>query len=103
MNTIEPPNDSIKLEIRRPSGGWRRIFTTEYVEELRPYAEVIAMIDNKSPRDYTLYIHEADAVYRSKQGKTCWEIESEDPTIKDLQQQIKLIRKLKGINHENTR
>ena len=95
--------EKVDFSISRPNGGWRRIFTTEYIQEIRPVAETLAMMDKKPTKDYSLYLHEADAIYRVKQGEVSWILDEEDPQIRDLQQQIRLIRKLKGTQNENTR
>jgi len=82
--------------IVQPDGGWRRVFTQDYIQEIRPVAETLAMIDKHPTRDYALYLHEADAIYRFRVGEASWIQDSEDPVINDLLQQIKLIKRLKG-------
>lgn len=95
--------ESVDFCVSRPDGGWRRVFTLDYVQEIRPVAETLAMMDKRPTRDYGLYLHEADAIYRFKQGEVSWVRDDEDPIINDLLQQIKMIKKLKGTKNENIR
>lgn len=88
--------ENVTFEVCRPDGGWRRVFTQGYIQEIRPVAETLAMMDKRPLRDYALYLHEADAIYRFRQGEVCWMQDDEDPVINDLLEQIKMIKKLKG-------
>jgi len=52
------------FEIIIPAGGWRRVFPLEYIKEIRPIAEILAVMSGVEISDYLSFLQEADAVYK---------------------------------------
>lgn len=109
---IEPPESRAKIvyEISEPDGGWRRVFSDEDKQKLRPIAETLAMLDGNaffgiSPDHYEGYLTEADAVYRSNGGDDGWargaswlqdiRMIQEDATLKDAHDKLQVLLSLK--------
>ena len=61
-----PLTRSTSYSIIIPSGGWRRHFPVEYIKQIRPVAETLAMMNHDSPKSYEAYLQEADAVLRNE-------------------------------------
>ena len=115
---IDPPSQHAKIvyEIEEPDGGWRRVFTDEDKQKLRPIAETLAMMDGNAffgidPDHYESYLTEADAVYRSNGGDDGWASTAswiqdirtiqEDPTLKDAYDKLQVLLTLKRKENGN--
>lgn len=68
-------------EIREPQDGWKRTFTQEEKDKLRPIAETLAMLDGNAffgansgaeQEWYEQYLPEAHALYESNGGDNGW-------------------------------
>lgn len=109
---IDPPESRAKIvyEIEEPDGGWRRVFTDEDKQKLRPIAETLAMLDGNAffginADHYEAYLTEADAVYRSNGGDDGWargaswiqelRMIQEDPTLRDAYDKLQVLLELK--------
>lgn len=78
---IDTDNAQMKYtyEVCRPDGGWKRHFTEQEIERIRPIAEVLCSLDGNSfwNDSYVQYLPEADALYRANPGAYCWHKEAE--------------------------
>jgi hypothetical protein len=96
------PVREANYKLRIPPGGWRRKFPKKYVEQIRPIAETLSVLDGAEVDDWVSYLQEADAVYRLRPDqKNMWswiqqqqEIE-EDPTMRDLWEKLQVLKALK--------
>ena len=98
---LNPGRQSI-FEIVIPAGGWRRVFPQEYIKDLRPIAETLAVMSGVAVSDYLAFLQEADAVYRlhlDQPDEFCWIKENramqEDPTCKELWNKLQVLLALK--------
>lgn len=105
----EPAKMTYTIEC--PDGGWRRVFSDQDKEKLRPIAETLAMLDGNAffgiggTDFYESYLPEADAVYRSNGGDDGWASEASwvktnrilknDPVCKELWEKLQVMIKLK--------
>lgn len=106
VDTISPEVNVIRYDVHRPDGGWRRIFTEEYIRIIRPIAETLAMMDKEVvSRSWENYLQEADAIYRNNGGDTGWASQCswiareksmmEDPSCRDLWNKLQLVLTIK--------
>lgn len=98
----EPLTRSQVYTVLVPAGGWRRIFPKEYVNELRPIAETLALMHHRPPSEYQSYLQEADAVYRNEvatYSELSWikqkRIMNEDPRCQELWNKLQMLIALK--------
>jgi len=98
---LDPGRQAI-FEIIVPAGGWRRVFPQEYIQEIRPIAETLAIMAGVTIGDYQSFLQEADAVYRLHEDQPdefSW-IErnrrmQEDPVCRELWNKLQVLLALK--------
>lgn len=106
IESVDASDDAAVYEIRRPDGGWKRVFTPEDIEKLRPIAETIALMDgNGFEEAWQHYLPGADAVYRNNGGDTGWagncswikktQAIKSDPTCRDLWDKLQILLAIK--------
>ena len=85
-----------------PNGGWRRHFPVEYIKQIRPVAETLAMMNHDSPRAYEAYLQEADAVLRNEKvynDEPSWikqyRMMQEDTVMSELWNKLQMLTALK--------
>ena len=85
------PGHHAMYGLKRPPGGWRRLFPAEYAEKIRPIAETLSILDGADVFDWRSYLQEADAVFRlhpDQENEWCWihrqNFVNRQPTTKDL-------------------
>lgn len=96
------------FEIIVPAGGWRRVFPQEYIKEIRPIAETLAVMAGVEISDYPSFLQEADAVYKlhlDQPDEFSW-IErnrqmQEDPQCQELWNKLQVLLALKGKENGN--
>jgi hypothetical protein len=86
-----------------PTGGWRRIFPKDYIRQVRPIAETLALMNHDSPLNYESYLQEADAVLRNE---TIYDVApswirqhkamQEDPVMTELWNKLQVLLALKN-------
>ena len=91
-----------------PTGGWRRIFPKDYIKQVTPIAETLALMNHDSPLNYESYLQEADAVLRNE---TAYKIEpswirqhkamQEDPVMTELWNKLQMLTALKEDKNGN--
>lgn len=91
------------FEIIVPPGGWRRVFPQEYIKEIRPIAETLAVMAGVAVTDYLSFLQEADAVYRLREewdNDFSWIEQNqqmqEDPQCRELWNKLQVLLALKG-------
>ena len=104
---LDPGRQSI-FSITVPSGGWRRVFPQEYIIEIKPIAETLAVIAGVAIGDYESFLQEADAVYRlymEQPDEFCWIKRNrqmqEDPQCRELWNKLQVLIALKGKENGN--
>ena len=76
-------------QIDRPDGGWKRHFSDQEIDLLRPIAEVLCALDGNSfaAESYMQYLPEADALYRDNPVAYSWhweaKIRESNPAVQD--------------------
>jgi len=91
-----------------PAGGWRRVFSKDYIRQVGPIAETLALMNHDSPLNYESYLQEADAVLRNE---TVYKIEpswirqhkdmQEDPVMAELWNKLQMLLALKEDENGN--
>jgi hypothetical protein len=96
------------FEIIVPAGGWRRVFPQEYIKEIQPIAETLAVMSGVAISDYESFLQEADAVYRlhlDQPDEFSWikrnQQMQEDPQCKELWNKLQVLLALKGKENGN--
>jgi hypothetical protein len=91
-----------------PNGGWRRHFPVEYIKQIRPVAETLAMMNHDSPHTYEAYLQEADAVLRNENVynvEPSWiqqyKAMQEDPVMAELWNKLQMLLALKEDENGN--
>jgi L-rhamnose mutarotase len=102
------PGRQAIFEIVIPPGGWRRVFSQEYIKQIRPIAETLAVMDGVTISDYQSFLQEADAVYRlhmDQPDEFSWVAQnrkmSEDPVCRELWNKLQVLLALKGKENGN--
>lgn len=105
---LNPGRQAI-FEIIVPAGGWRRVFPQEYIKEIRPIAETLAVIAGVTIGDYQSFLQEADAVYRlhlDQPDEFSWirqnQLMQEDPVCRELWNKLQVLLALKEKKNGNT-
>ena len=95
------------FEIIIPPGGWRRVFPQEYIKEIRPIAETLAVMSGVEISDYESFLQEADAVYRLHKDQPyefSWILQNqhmqEDPQCRELWNKLQVLLALKDGNEK---
>ena len=90
------------FEIVVPPGGWRRVFPQEYIKEIQPIAETLAVMAGVEVSDYQSFLQEADAVYRlhlDQPNEFSWIEQNrrmqEDPQCRELWNKLQVLLALK--------
>jgi hypothetical protein len=85
-----------------PNGGWRRHFPKDYIQQIKPIAETLAMMNHDSPKAYESYLQEADAVLRNEtvyNDEPSWiqqhKLMQKDPTTHELWNKLQMLLVLK--------
>ena len=104
----EPLPRSYTYTTTIPAGGWRRNFPADYIRQIRPIAETLAMMNHDSPRSYEAYLQEADAVLRKErvhQDMPSWieqyRLMQEDTVMAELWNKLQMLLALKEDKNEN--
>jgi hypothetical protein len=91
-----------------PAGGWRRVFPGQYIRQIRPIAETLALMNHDSPRAYEAYLQEADAVLRNErvhEDMPSWikqyRMMQEDPVMAELWNKLQMLIALKEDKNGN--
>jgi hypothetical protein len=91
-----------------PAGGWRRVFPAQYVRQIKPIAETLALMNHDSPRAYEAYLQEADAVLRNERVSDelpSWirqyRMMQEDPVMSELWNKLQMLLALKEDENGN--
>jgi hypothetical protein len=91
-----------------PAGGWRRNFPAEYIRQIRPIAETLAMMNHDSPKSYKAYLQEADAVLRNErvhEDMPSWikqyRLMQEDTVMAELWNKLQMLLALKEDKNGN--
>lgn len=90
------------FEVIVPPGGWRRVFPQEYIKEIRPIAETLAVMAGVTVTDYPAFLQEADAVYKLREewdNDFSWVEQrrqmQEDPQCSELWNKLQMLLALK--------
>lgn len=85
-----------------PAGGWRRVFPAQYIKQIKPIAETLALMNHDSPTAYEAYLQEADAVLRNERvgiELPSWikqyKVMQEDPVMSELWNKLQVLIALK--------
>jgi len=96
------------FEIIIPPGGWRRVFSQEYIKEIRPIAETLAVMAGVNIGDYQSFLQEADAVYQlhtDQPDEFSWirqnRIMQEDLVCRELWNKLQMLLALKEDKNGN--
>lgn len=91
-----------------PNGGWRRHFPAQYIRQIKPIAETLALMNHDSPRAYEAYLQEADAVLRNErvsEEMPSWikqyRMMQEDPVMSELWNKLQMLIALKEEENGN--
>ena len=91
-----------------PSGGWRRVFPAQYIKQIKPIAETLALMNHDSPTAYEAYLQEADAVLRNERvgiELPSWikqyKMMQEDPVMAELWNKLQVLLALKEEENGN--
>jgi hypothetical protein len=91
-----------------PAGGWRRVFPAQYIRQIKPIAETLALMNHDSPKAYEAYLQEADAVLRNErvhEDMPSWikqyRIMQEDPVMAELWNKLQMLLALKDDENGN--
>ncbi len=102
------PGRQAIFEITIPPGGWRRVFPQEYIKEIRPIAETLAVMSGVAVSDYQSFLQEADAVYRLHKDQPyefSWILRNqqmqEDPQCQELWNKLQMLLALKEDENGN--
>ena len=97
-----PLTRSRAFTILVPEGGWRRHFPAQYIRQIRPIAETLALMNHDSPKAYEAYLQEADAVLRNErvsEDMPSWirqyRLMQEDPVMAELWNKLQMLLALK--------
>lgn len=108
LHLDEPLTRSQTYTVLIPTGGWRRVFTQQYIREIQPIAETLALMHHRPPSDYESYLQEADAVYRNEvatNSELSWirqrRIMQEDPVCQELWNKLQMLLALKEDKNGN--
>jgi hypothetical protein len=103
-----PLTRSRAFTILVPAGGWRRVFPAQYIRQIRPIAETLALMNHDSPKAYEAYLQEADAVLRNdrvSEEMPSWIqqycIMHEDPVMAELWNKLQMLIALKEDENGN--
>jgi hypothetical protein len=96
------------FELIVPPGGWRRVFPQEYIQEIRPIAETLAVMAGVEVSDYQSFLQEADAVYKlhlDQPDEFSWIRRNrqmqEDPVCSELWNKLQVLLALKEKKNGN--
>jgi len=96
------------FEITVPAGGWRRVFPRDYIKEIKPIAETLAVMSGVEISDYESFLQEADAVYQlhlDQPDEFSWIQQNkqmqEDPVCQELWNKLQVLLALKGKENGN--
>ena len=91
-----------------PAGGWRRVFPAQYIRQIKPIAETLAVMSGVAISDYQSFLQEADAVYKLHQDQPdefSWikrnQLMQEDPRCRELWNKLQVLLALKGKENGN--
>lgn len=91
-----------------PAGGWRRVFPAQYIRQIKPIAETLALMNHDSPTAYEAYLQEADAVLRNERvhgDMPSWirqyRMMQEDPVMAELWNKLQMLIALKEDENGN--
>lgn len=97
-----PLTRSRAFTILVPNGGWRRVFPAQYIRQIKPIAETLALMNHDSPKAYESYLQEADAVLRNdrvSEEMPSWikqyRVMQEDPVMAELWNKLQMLLALK--------
>jgi hypothetical protein len=97
-----PLTRSRAFTITVPNGGWRRHFPAQYIRQIKPIAETLALMNHDSPKAYEAYLQEADAVLRNErvhEDLPSWikqyRMMQEDPVMSELWNKLQMLIALK--------
>ena len=103
-----PVTRSRAFTIIIPTGGWRRVFPAQYIRQIKPIAETLALMNHDSPRAYKSYLQEADAVLRNErvhEDMPSWlrqhGMMQEDPVMAELWNKLQVLLALKEDENGN--
>ena len=103
-----PLTRSRAFTILVPEGGWRRHFPSDYIRQIRPIAETLALMNHDSPKAYEAYLQEADAVLRNERvykDMPSWiaqyRMMQEDPVMAELWNKLQVLLALKEEENGN--
>lgn len=103
-----PLTRSRAFTILVPAGGWRRVFPAQYIKQIKPIAETLALMNHDSPTAYEAYLQEADAVLRNERvgiELPSWikqyKMMQEDPVMAELWNKLQVLIALKEEENGN--
>ena len=102
------PGRQAIFEVVVPAGGWRRVFPQDYIKEIKPIAETLAVMAGVTIGDYQSFLQEADAVYKlhlDQPDEFSWiqrnQWMREDPQCQELWNKLQMLLALKEEENGN--